>query len=97
MAVKNGVFRAGLHPDELENLSLAGEENRAVKCSSRDLPLIASKYDHLREKTSQEENVHWGATTVAATMRLAHAAGISTFVTGMIPCRICVQKRFLYK
>mmetsp|Transcript_739 Transcript_739/g.1517 ORF Transcript_739/g.1517 Transcript_739/m.1517 type:complete len:700 (-) Transcript_739:18-2117(-) len=82
MAVKNGVFRAGLHPDELENLSLAGEENRAVKCSSRDLPLIASKYDHLREKISQEENVHWGATTVAATMRLAHAAGISTFVTG---------------
>ncbi|KAL7534382.1 hypothetical protein ACHAXR_008542 [Thalassiosira sp. AJA248-18] len=79
IAIKNGVFRAGLHPDELENLSLAGEEGRAIKCSTRDLPLVASKH---RNMNLSEENVQWGATTVAATMRLAHAAGISTFVTG---------------
>ncbi|EED95755.1 predicted protein, partial [Thalassiosira pseudonana CCMP1335] len=66
IAIKDGVFKAGLHPDEMINLAKAGEEGRAVKCSTRDLPL----------------NVQWGATTVAATMRLAHSAGIATFVTG---------------
>jgi len=76
IAVKDGIFRAGLHPDELENLAKAGEENRAIKCSTRDLPLMASNI------TRSEETVQWGATTVAATMRLAHAANINTFVTG---------------
>jgi len=80
IAIKNGVFRAGLHPDELENLSKAGEEGRAIKCSTRDLPLVASKHRH--NMSHSEENTQWGATTVAATMRLAHVAGISTFVTG---------------
>eukprot|EP00571_Detonula_confervacea_P003575 CAMPEP_0172313262 /NCGR_PEP_ID=MMETSP1058-20130122/19849_1 /TAXON_ID=83371 /ORGANISM="Detonula confervacea, Strain CCMP 353" /LENGTH=666 /DNA_ID=CAMNT_0013026885 /DNA_START=141 /DNA_END=2137 /DNA_ORIENTATION=+ len=80
IAIKNGVFRVGLHPDELEDLAQAGEEGRAMKCSTRDLPLVASK--HRRIMSSSEENVQWGATTVAATMRLAHAAGIKTFVTG---------------
>ena len=78
IAIKNGIFRAGLHSDEMEDLALAGMEGRAVKCSTRDLPLVASKQ---RYNTSPDENV-WGATTVAATMRLSHLAGISTFVTG---------------
>ncbi len=57
IAVKNGEFRAGLHPDELENLSKAGEEGRATKCSSRDLPLVASKHRNLG---TSESNVQWG-------------------------------------
>jgi len=76
IAVKDGIFRAGLEPDELENLAKAGEENRAIKCSSRDLPLMATN------TARSDETVQWGATTVAATMRLAHAANINTFVTG---------------
>ena len=79
IAVKDGIFRAGLEPDELENLAKAGEENRAIKCSSRDLPLIAST--DITQQIS-DEHVKWGATTVASTMRLAHAANINTFVTG---------------
>ena len=56
IAIKDGVFRAGLHPDELENLSKAGEEGRAIKCSTRDLPLVAS--NHIM--STSEENVQWG-------------------------------------
>ena len=48
IAVKNGVFKAGLHPDELEDLAKAGEDGRAIKCSTRDLPLVAS--NHYRER-----------------------------------------------
>ena len=84
IAIKNGVFRAGLHPDELEDLALAGEEGRAIKCSTRDLPLVASNH----RTSCDENNVQWGATTVAATMRLAHLSGISTFVTGKLYCLI---------
>jgi len=79
IAVKDGIFRVGLEQDELENLAKAGEENRAIKCSSRDLPLLAS---NITTQQSSDETVQWGATTVAATMRLAHAANINTFVTG---------------
>ena len=82
IAIKNGIFRAGLHPDELEDLALAGEEGRAIKCSTRDLPLVASN------QSCEENVVQWGATTVAATMRLAHLSGISTFVTGRLYCLI---------
>lgn len=89
IAIKDGVFKAGLHPDEMINLAKAGEEGRAVKCSTRDLPLVASKYYRNKHNSTiqnrngfSEENVQWGATTVAATMRLAHSAGIATFVTG---------------
>eukprot|EP00970_Alexandrium_tamarense_P005775 scaffold940_cov201-Alexandrium_tamarense.AAC.5 len=35
IAIKDGVFKAGLHPDEMINLAKAGEEGRAVKCSTR--------------------------------------------------------------
>ena len=78
IAIKNGVFRAGLYHEEMENLAKAGEEGRAIKCSTRDLPLIASKH----QCRHSEEDTLWGATTVAATMKLAHLSGISTFVTG---------------
>ena len=80
IAIKDGVFRAGLHQDEMLDLAKAGEEGRATKCSTRDLPLIAAEPS--ANSWGGEERVLWGATTVAATMRLAHLAGIPTFVTG---------------
>ena len=81
IAIKNGIFRAGLHSDEMEDLARAGQEGRARKCSTRDLPLIASKQRLFNIGPPMLTN-SWGATTVAATMRLSHLAGISTFVTG---------------
>ena len=110
--MKNGVFKAGLHPDEMEDLAQSGEDGRAIKCSTRDLPLIASSYYRRMHgiNTETSEDTRWGgvyyllllncscrilysipqsmivveikATTVAATMRLAHKSGITTFVTG---------------
>lgn len=66
--------------EELHDLARAGEEGRAKKCSTRDLPVILAS-----AKASESNGAHvWGATTVASTMRLAHLAGISTFVTGGI-------------
>jgi pseudouridine-5'-phosphate glycosidase len=66
IAVLGGVPRAGLSRDDLE--LLAGDPS-VLKASVRDLPSIMARGGH-------------GATTVAATMRLAHGAGIHVFVTG---------------
>lgn len=80
IAVRDGVCRVGLTPDELEDLARAGGEGRAQKCSTRELSLILAK-----QKGCDFSGGHqWGATTVASTMTLAHAAGIPTFVTGGI-------------
>ena len=79
IAVRDGVCKIGISEEELHDLARAGEEGRAKKCSTRDLPMI------LASKPSQEKEItEWGATTVASTMKLAHLAGISTFVTGGI-------------
>jgi len=80
IAVKNGECRIGLDQVELTDLAKAGEEGRAQKCSTRDLP-IQIAMGHSKKDT---EKPSWGATTVASTMRLAHLAGISTFATGGI-------------
>jgi hypothetical protein len=51
IAVRDGVCRVGLSPDELEDLAQAGEEGRAQKCSTRELSLILAKqknYDFSR-------------------------------------------------
>lgn len=67
IAVMDGVPCIGLTDDQLQ--TLAKEQKSVVKASTRDLAyVIASK------KT--------GATTVAATMRLAHLAGVQVFATG---------------
>ncbi len=58
IAVKNGVFRVGLEADEMENLSRAGEEGRAIKCSTRDLPLVAASRQDCASILDQ--NVQWG-------------------------------------
>lgn len=80
IAVKDGICQVGLDNNELEDLAKAGEEGRANKCSTRDLPIqMAMDYSSVKEGGHQ-----WGATTVASTMRLAYLAGISTFATGGI-------------
>ena len=58
VAVKDGVFRVGLEVDEMEDLSRSGGEGRAIKCSTRDLPLVAS-YDHDPGRTS-DDIARWG-------------------------------------
>ena len=65
-AILDGVPRIGLDADALE---LLGSHGDVMKVSVRDLPYVVS------------QGVH-GATTVAATMRLAALAGIRVFVTG---------------
>ncbi|KNC78554.1 hypothetical protein SARC_09027, partial [Sphaeroforma arctica JP610] len=79
IAVLNGVCCVGLSDDELEDLAKAGEEDRAKKCSTRELPIVMA----MQPQTNSGAN-NWGATTVASTMALAKLAGISTFVTGGI-------------
>jgi pseudouridylate synthase len=66
IAVLDGVPRIGLSAEDLELLASHGE---VTKVSVRDLPYVVARRLH-------------GATTVAATMRLAAMAGISVFVTG---------------
>ncbi len=66
IAVLGGSPRIGLEPADLELLATSPE---VAKVSVRDLPVIIASGGH-------------GATTVAATMRLAALAGIRVFVTG---------------
>ena len=66
IAVLDGRPRIGLGPDDLELLATS---DAVSKVSVRDLPFVMSQGQH-------------GATTVAATMRLATLAGIPVFVTG---------------
>jgi pseudouridine-5'-phosphate glycosidase len=68
IAVIGGDFKVGLTAAELYVLAT---ERDVMKLSVRDLPLAAAKRLH-------------GATTVAATMRLAAKAGIRVFATGGI-------------
>lgn len=66
IAVLDGRAKVGLSGDDLE---LLASHPDVVKTSVRDLPYVAARGLH-------------GATTVAATMRLAAMAGIEVFVTG---------------
>lgn len=68
IAVIDGRLKAGLTQDEIEYLAKA---KGILKMSRRDLPaVVAQKQD--------------GAATVAATMIIAHLAGIKVFATGGI-------------
>lgn len=69
IAIMDGRLRAGIGDDGLERLARKGHD--AVKCSTRDMPFVL-------------EQGAIGATTVAATMRIAHLAGIRVFATGGI-------------
>ena len=66
IAVLGGVPKIGLSADDL---GLLASDSNVAKASVRDLPSIIARGGH-------------GATTVAATMRLASVAGIPVFVTG---------------
>ncbi|HEU0015285.1 MAG TPA: pseudouridine-5'-phosphate glycosidase, partial [Longimicrobium sp.] len=68
IGVLRGVPAVGLSAEEIEHLAMA---DGVLKLSTRDLPVpIARGLD--------------GATTVAATMWLAHRAGVQVFATGGI-------------
>ncbi|CAO3672163.1 unnamed protein product [Umbelopsis vinacea] len=69
IAILDGKVHIGLDEEELDRLGRFG--TKARKTSRRDLPFVLS-------------NSLTGATTVAGTMILAHAAGIPVFVTGGI-------------
>jgi pseudouridine-5'-phosphate glycosidase len=68
VAVIDGVCKVGLDDEGIERL---GRSNDVWKTSLRDLPFVIAT-----KKT--------GATTVAATMRIASMAGVRVFVTGGI-------------
>ena len=67
IAVLGGTLRAGLTTEEIENFGRSG--TTIMKVSVRDLPYVVGRQLD-------------GATTVAATMRIAAMAGISVFATG---------------
>ena len=68
VAVLGGELRAGLSAAELDHLATAGGVR---KVSRRDLPIVVARKQD-------------GATTVAATMWVAHRVGIEVFATGGI-------------
>lgn len=69
IGILDGVVCIGMSDEELNQLAVLG--HKCHKCSRRDLGMIIA----------QKQN---GATTVAATMYLAHLVGIRLFVTGGI-------------
>jgi pseudouridine-5'-phosphate glycosidase len=68
IAIVEGVIKVGLSDDELEWLGTAKD---VMKLSRADLPFAVAQRRH-------------GSTTVAATMLIAHLAGIDVFATGGI-------------
>ena len=67
IAIIGGILKAGLSREEIERFGLEGPN--IMKVSVRDLPFVAGRGLD-------------GATTVAATMRIAAMAGIPVFATG---------------
>lgn len=68
IGIIDGQPIVGMSPDQIEEF---GKRQGVIKVSRRDLPVVYAKK-------------LWGATTVSATMILAHQAGIEVFVTGGI-------------
>ncbi len=68
-AILDGRLKAGLAPAEIERLGRGGRE--VPKLSRRDIPIVVAGRGS-------------GATTVAATMVIAHLAGVAVFATGGI-------------
>lgn len=69
IGIINGRLKAGLSQKEIDYLGQKGQA--VIKTSRRDIPFIVAKQLD-------------GATTVAATMIIAHLAGIRVFATGGI-------------
>lgn len=68
IGIIDGEIVVGMSEEEIEQF---GKRKDVMKASKRDLPLVVAKK-------------MWGATTVSATMLIAHMAGIEIFVTGGI-------------
>lgn len=68
IGIIDGDAIVGMTPEQIEEF---GKRRGILKASRRDLPVIYAKK-------------LWAATTVAATMIIAHQAGIEVFVTGGI-------------
>jgi len=68
IGIIGGVLRVGLSTSDIEHLATAADVR---KVSRRDLPLVVARAED-------------GATTVAATMWIAHQAGIQVIATGGI-------------
>lgn len=68
VAVLRGRIHVGLTEAQLEEL---GSAEQVRKCSRRDIPVVLARGEY-------------GSTTVAATMFVAHRAGIKVFATGGI-------------
>ena len=68
-AILNGELHAGLTDEQIDYLGRAGRNVKKV--SRRDIPVVMARSED-------------GATTVAATMFIAHLAGIKVFATGGI-------------
>ncbi len=68
IAILRGHITVGLSKEELERLAAT---DNVRKCSRRDFPIVVGRKQD-------------GATTVAGTMMVAHAAGIRVFATGGI-------------
>jgi pseudouridine-5'-phosphate glycosidase len=77
VAVLGRKARVGLAEEELVRLA---SDQAAHKVSLRDLPLVLA----IRRSRCSEAQSTNGGTTVAATMHLAHRAGIRVFATGGI-------------
>lgn len=67
IAIIGGKLRVGISKEEIDHLGRKGLD--VIKASRRDIPVLAAKGED-------------GATTVAATMILAHLAGVKIFATG---------------
>lgn len=68
IGIIDGEIIVGMSHEEIEEF---GKKKGIAKVSKRDLPIVVAKK-------------MWGATTVSATMLIAHMAGIEIFVTGGI-------------
>lgn len=68
IAISGGKCLVGMGPEQVDAF---GSRKDVEKCATRDIPFALT-------------SGIWGATTVSATMRIAHWAGISVFATGGI-------------
>jgi len=100
IAIKNGVCRVGLTDEEVVDLTMAGEQGRAQKCSTRDLPLLLAKEDSPYFKSQKEEDrkihkgeVTWGGTfyTRLALKRLFYTTTIVDPTT-LLPTSYFIQQ-----
>jgi len=88
ICIMDGIIHIGINDQELDRFGKLGHEKKVTKCSRRDIALVCSQKSH-------------GATTVSATMLLAHRFGIYVFVVRIWKlfmtkhCRLAVLEVFI--